>query len=146
MQLSFKSFFYTVFLILIILQGSEAAALTRGKVQEFLSKSRAETLNKGLALNLGYDYENLNLNGIDFSNVKIVNANFNGANLSEVDFSNSIFENCTFVGANLEGANFFNASIAASDFTNANLQEASFNNSFMNYSTFENAKLQNSIL
>lgn len=98
-------------------------ALILRSVRDF-NKFREENPNVELELS-NMKFNDLDLRGINFSNMGLGMCKFIGANLEGADFTNAKLSCTKFFEAKLKGAKFDGASVGQTDFTKADLRNAS---------------------
>lgn len=74
----------------------------------------------------GYSFKNLDLNGVDFSGMTLLNCDFLDATLINTKFEGAKLKGCTFIKSDLYNANFSKASFENSDILSCNVGRAKF--------------------
>jgi len=95
------------------------------------------------------NFENLDLQGRNFSYKDLTGSSFSNTNLQGSSFENSILNKSNFLGSNLDNANLKNSVINNSNMIktsikNANFENSNFNSSFFFMIDFSKSNLNNS--
>lgn len=104
----------------------EARTLTRKQVLDLLRR--------------GESFEECDLRSIDLAGV-----NFDGVNLMNAKFGEANCAKASFRGANLTGASFWNANLREATLDGANLEEADFDYCNLDGVSFRDAKIKKAI-
>lgn len=113
------------------LQKEEAAKRLRNeslllfKSAKGISTWNAKSLEERRAIDLvQHDFSNLDLTGIDLSNLALDKCNFSGSILKNANLTHSELNRALFAGACLDGADLTEGELHGADFTGASLRQA----------------------
>ncbi len=111
---------------------------TEGQQGIFLSISGALIEN--------YNFDNLNLSGVQFFFSKMIGCSFRHSDLYGCKFYETSISNCDFTGANLAKAEIYSATADYAIFENANLTRTEYINTSLRHAVFKHAKLLATII
>ena len=100
----------------------------KNQILDYGEDCNDETVGPDVDL-VGVDFSNMKLRGCDLSNRDLTGANFLETNLACVDFSNSILKNAYFYSPDIKGTIFDNVDLSNADFQGA-VKNAGYHSSY----------------
>ncbi len=110
-------------------------------IEQLRSAASIEYVNLSRLDMTNWDFSNLDLTSVKFTDSTISGANFTNADLTSAGFENATVNGANFTNANLTSAGFENATVNGANFTNANLASADFGGTTVSGADFTNANL-----
>lgn len=115
------------------------AELQAGDVRKFNKHSAAD--RKSAQPFRKARLKDLDLSGVNFSNVDLLESDFSNATLAGANLQNAVLRKVNFTGADLSGAKLKSANLRGADLTNADLTKAGLENVTLNDAILKGAVL-----